>query len=200
MTTPAASGTRSTGALYPRLVRREITSSRSTSAIVLAVLLILVFAWLGTEAVLAALGQPALLVAPQDGAAAVLGAASAPVALIVAGGAVAAVIGLVLIVVSFSPGRRGRRRAVADRTAAVIDDRVIAQSIARTAAYAGDVDPDQVSVSIGHRTAGVTVGRTSGRSLDVGSIRAAVDAELAGYDISPTLTARVRLSEKGTVR
>ena len=76
MTTPAASGTRSTGALYPRLVRREITSSRSTSAIVLAVLLILVFAWIGTEAVLAALGQPALLVAPQDGAAAVLGSAA----------------------------------------------------------------------------------------------------------------------------
>ena len=200
MTTPAASGTRSTGALYPRLVRREITSSRSTSAIVLAVLLILVFAWLGTEAALAALGQPALLVAPQDGAAAVLGAASAPVALIVAGGAVAAVIGLVLSVVSFSPGRRGRRRAVADRTAAVIDDRVIAHSIARTAPYAGDVDPDQVSVSIGGRTAGVTVGRTSGRSLDVGTIREAVDAELAGYDISPKLTARVRLSEKGTVR
>ncbi|ROQ64862.1 hypothetical protein EDF36_0364 [Rathayibacter sp. PhB152] len=200
MTTPAASGTRSTGALYPRLVRREITSSRSTSAIVLAVLLILVFAWIGTEAVLAALGQPALLVAPQDGAAAVLGAASAPVPLIVAGGVVAALIGLVLIIVSFSPGRRGRRRAAADRTAAVIDDRVIAQSLARTAAYAGDVDPDQVSVLIGGRTAGVTVGRTSGRSLDVGTIREAVDAELAGYDISPKLTARVRLSEKGTVR
>lgn len=61
MTTPTTAGR----ALYPRLVRRETHSSRSGSAIVLAVLLILLFAWLGTEAVLAVLGQPALLVAPR---------------------------------------------------------------------------------------------------------------------------------------
>ncbi|QHC68235.1 hypothetical protein GSU68_17760 [Rathayibacter sp. VKM Ac-2759] len=196
MTTP----TTTAGSLYPRILRRETHSSRSGSAIVLAAVLILLFAWLGTEAVIAALGQPALLVAPQDGATALLSAASAPIALTAAAGAVAALIGLVLLVLSFAPGRRGRRIAGSGRTATVVDDRVIAQSVARTAAYASDVDPDQVSVSIGRSTVGVTVARTSGRSTDIGGIREAVDAELATYDYSPRLRARVRLSEKGTVR
>ncbi|KZX20217.1 DUF6286 domain-containing protein [Rathayibacter tanaceti] len=196
MTTPSTAGR----ALYPRLVRRETHSSRSGSAIVLAVLLILLFAWLGTEAVLAVLAQPALLVAPQDGASALLTAASAPIALTAAAGAVLALIGLALVVVSFAPGRRGRRAVGIDRTAAVVDDRVIAQAVARTASHAGDIDPDQVSVSVGARTVGVTVSRTSGRSTDVGSIREAVDAELATYDCTPRLRSRVRLSEKGTVR
>jgi hypothetical protein len=187
-------------ALYPRLVRRETHSSRSGSAIVLAVLLILLFAWLGTEAVLAVLGRPALLVAPQDGASALLNAAAAPIALTAAAGAVAALIGLVLIIVSFAPGRRGRRAVGIDRTAAVVDDRVIAQAVARTAGHAGDVDPDQVSVSVGARVVAVTVGRTSGRSIDVAPIREAVDAELATYDCTPRLRSKVRLSEKGTVR
>ncbi|MBO0985168.1 hypothetical protein IOC53_15045 [Rathayibacter sp. SD072] len=180
-------------------MRRETHSSRSGSAIALAILLILLFAWLGTEAVLAVLGQPALLVAPQDGAAALLGAAGAPIAL-TAAGAVLAVIGLVLLVLSFAPGRRGRRSAGIDRTAVVVDDRVIAQSVARAAAYAGGIDPDQVQVSVGRRRVGVVVQRTSGVSTDAASIREAVDAELSGYDVSPALTGRVRLSEKGTVR
>ncbi|WP_307786216.1 DUF6286 domain-containing protein [Rathayibacter sp. SD072] len=196
MTTPAQPAT---DALYRRVLRRETHSSRSGSAIALAILLILLFAWLGTEAVLAVLGQPALLVAPQDGAAALLGAAGAPIAL-TAAGAVLAVIGLVLLVLSFAPGRRGRRSAGIDRTAVVVDDRVIAQSVARAAAYAGGIDPDQVQVSVGRRRVGVVVQRTSGVSTDAASIREAVDAELSGYDVSPALTGRVRLSEKGTVR
>ena len=196
MTTPTTAGR----ALYPRLVRRETHSSRSGSAIVLAVLLILLFAWLGTEAVLAVLGQPALLVAPQDGASSLLNAAAAPIALTAAAGAVLALIGLVLIVVSLKPGRRGRRAVSTDRTAAIVDDRVIAQAVARTAGYAGDVDPDNVSVSVGSRVVDVTVSRTSGRNIDVTPIREAVDAELATFDCTPRLRSKVRLSEKGTVR
>jgi len=197
VTTPAQP---SPDALYRRVLRRETHSSRSGSAIALAILLILLFAWLGTEAVLAVLGQPALLVAPQDGAAALLGAAGAPIALTAAAGAVLAVVGLVLLVLSFAPGRRGRRSAGIDRTAVVVDDRVIAQSVARAAAYAGGIDPDQVQVSVGRRRVGVVVQRTSGVSTDAASIREAVDAELSGYDVSPALTGRVRLSEKGAVR
>ncbi|ARC58362.1 hypothetical protein AS850_14850 [Frondihabitans sp. 762G35] len=186
-------------AIYRRVVRRETHSSRSGVAIVLAVLLMLVFAWLGTEAVLAALGQPALLVSPKDAATAVLGAASAPVAAVTAAGAVVAVVGIILIVVSFAPGRRGRRGGSIDRTAAVVDDRVIAQSVAQTASYAGDVDPDQVHVTVGHRTVEVELQRTSGRAVDSRSIQEAVDSELASYDFSPKLRARVRLSEKAKV-
>lgn len=185
--------------IYRRVVRRETHSSRSGIAIVLAVLLILVFAWIGTEAVLAALMQPALLVSPADAAVAVLDAVSAPVALLITAGAVGAVIGIILIIVSFAPGRRGRRGSISSRTAAVVDDRIIAQSVAGTASYAGDVDPDQVKVTVGGRSVNVDVTRSSGRTADVRGIQEAVDAELASYDYSPSLRGKVRLTQKGTV-
>jgi hypothetical protein len=189
----------SSSSLYRRIVRRETHSSRAVIAITLAVILIVVLAWIGTESVLAAIGQQPLLVAPADAAAAVLGAAGAAVGVLTAIGAVVALIGLVLIIVSLAPGRRGRRGGGIGRTAAVVDDRVIARSLARTASYAADVDPSQVSVSVGRRKALIEVTRTSGRSTDVRSIDEAVRDELDAYDFSPALTHTVRLSKKGTV-
>ncbi|ROS48846.1 DUF6286 domain-containing protein [Frigoribacterium sp. PhB24] len=189
----------STASLYKRIVRRETHSSRAGIAITLAVLLIVALAWIGTEAVLAAVGTAPLLLAPTDLVGSTLDAASAPVGVLTAVAVVVALIGLVLIIVSLAPGRRGRRGAKAERTVAVVDDRVIARSLARTASYAGDVDPSQVSVSVGKRSALVEVTRTSGRQTDVRSIDEAVRDELAGYDFSPALRHKVKLSEKGTV-
>ena len=189
----------SSSPLYRRVVRRETHSSRAVIAITLAVILIVVLAWIGTESVLAAIGQQPLLVAPADAASAVLGAAGAAVGVLTAIGAVVAVIGIVLIVVALAPGRRGRRGGQVGRTAAIVDDRVIARSLARTASYAGDVDPSQVSVSVGKRSALIEVTRTSGRQTDVRSIDEAVRDELDAYDFSPALRHKVKLSEKGTV-
>ncbi|OII25460.1 DUF6286 domain-containing protein [Frigoribacterium sp. MCBA15_019] len=189
----------STASLYKRIVRRETHSSRAGIAITLAVLLIVALAWIGTEAVLAAVGTAPLLLAPTDLVGSTLDAASAPVGVLTAVAVVVALIGLVLIVVSLAPGRRGRRGAKAERTVAVVDDRVIARSLARTASYAGDVDPSQVSVSVGKRSALIEVTRTSGRQTDVRSIDEAVRDELDAYDFSPALRHKVKLSEKGTV-
>ncbi|KQM25975.1 MULTISPECIES: DUF6286 domain-containing protein [Frigoribacterium] len=189
----------STASLYKRIVRRETHSSRAGIAITLAVLLIVALAWIGTEAVLAAVGTAPLLLAPTDLVGSTLDAASAPVGVLTAVAVVVALIGLVLIVVSLAPGRRGRRGAKAERTVAVVDDRVIARSLARTASYAGDVDPSQVSVSVGKRSALIEVTRTSGRQTDVRSIDEAVRDELGAYDFSPALRHKVKLSEKGTV-
>lgn len=189
----------STASLYKRIVRRETHSSRAGIAITLAVLLIVALAWIGTEAVLAAVGTAPLLLAPTDLVGSTLDAASAPVGVLTAVAVVVALIGLVLIVVSLAPGRRGRRGGKAERTVAVVDDRVIARSLARTASYAGDVDPSQVNVSVGKRSALIEVTRTSGRQTDVRSIDEAVRDELDAYDFSPALRHKVKLSEKGTV-
>jgi hypothetical protein len=186
----------STSTTYRRILRRETHSSRSGVAVTLAVLLILVFAWIGTESVLAAVGTAPLLVAPADAASAVLGAAGAPVGTLTAIGVVVAIIGLVLIVVSLAPGRRGRRAAGADRTAVVVDDRVIARSLARTASFAGDVHPDRVNVSVGKKVALVEIDPVSGRTADLRSIEEAVRDEISGYDYTPTLRPRVKLSTK----
>lgn len=189
----------STSSLYRRIVRRETHSSRAGIAITLAVLLIIALAWIGTEAVLAAIGQAPLLLAPADLVGSTLDAASAPVGVLTAIAVVVALVGLALIIVSLAPGRRGRRGGTADRTVTVVDDRVIARSLARTASYAGDVDPSQVSVSIAKRSAVIEVTRTSGRQADLRSIDEAVRDELDSYDFSPTLRHKVRLSKKGTV-
>jgi hypothetical protein len=179
----------STDGTYRRLVRRETHSSRSGIAIALAVILILALAWLGTEAVLAAVGA----------ATATLDAVGAPAGWLVAAGAVTALVGLVLVVVGLSPARRGRRAASSGRTAAVVDDRVIARSLALTASHAGEVSPDQVDVSVSARTALVRITPTSGRSTDVRAVEEAVRAELDGYDYHPALTARVSLASEGRV-
>ena len=134
--------------------------------------------------------------APADAASAVLGAAGAPVGTLTAIGIVVAIVGLVLIVVSLAPGRRGRRAAGADRTAAVVDDRVIARSLARTASFAGDVHPDRVSVSVGKKVALVEIDPVSGRTADLRSIEEAVRDEISGYDYTPALRPRVKLSTK----
>ncbi|QIS38134.1 DUF6286 domain-containing protein [Clavibacter capsici] len=189
----------STDSTYRRLVRRETHSSRSGIAVTLAVILILVLAWLGTEAVLQAVGAAPLLVAPADAVTASVDAVSAPAGWLVAAGVVAALVGLVLVVVGLKPGRRGRRGASSARTAAVVDDRVIARSLARTASYAGGVSPEQVDVSVAHRTALVRLTPTSGRTTDVHAVEEAVRAELAGYDCAPALTAKVTLAQEGKV-
>jgi hypothetical protein len=180
-------------------VRRETHSSRSGIAIALAVILILVLAWLGTEAVLAALGAAPLLAAPADAASAAFDAVAAPAGWLVAAGVVTALAGLVLVVVGLAPGRRGRRAASIARTAAVVDDRVIARSLALTASHAGDVSPEQVDVSVSARTALVRITPTSGRSTDAHAVEEAVRAELDGYDHRPALTARVSVATEGRV-
>lgn len=188
-----------TTGVYRRIVRRETHSSRSVLAIVVAVLLMLALAWLGTEAVLAALGQPALLVAPTDAVTAVLGAAGGATGAVTAIAAVVALVGLVLVVLAVAPGRKGRRGSTSGRSAVIVDDRVIARHLARTAGYAGEVDPDSVRVTVGARRADVEVQTAAGRPTDARAIEAALRDELQGYDLQPPLTAKVRLSKKGKV-
>ncbi|WAB82488.1 DUF6286 domain-containing protein [Microcella daejeonensis] len=189
----------STASLYRRIGRRETHSSRAGLAITLALLLSLALLWVGVEAVLAAIGQQPLLLAPADIVAAALEATAAPAGTLTAIGVVIALIGLGVIIAALSPGRRGRRAATADRTAVVVDDRVIARSLARTASYAGDVAPDQVSVSVARRRALIEVTPTSGRAVDLGEIEAAVRAEIDRYDYRPALRPSVRLTKNGTV-
>ncbi len=187
----------STASLYRRISRRETHSSRAGLAITLALLLSLALLWVGVEAVLAAVGQQPLLLAPADIVSATLEATAAPAGILTAIGIVIALIGLGVIIAALSPGRRGRRAAGADRTAAVIDDRVIARSLARTASYAGDIDPDQVNVSVGRRRAIIEVTPTSGRTADLSEIEAAVRAEIDRYDYRPALRPRVRMMTNG---
>jgi hypothetical protein len=185
--------------VYRRILRRETHSPRSLVAIVLAVLLIVALAWVATEIVIALLGGPALLVAPVDMVTATVGLADAPAAIVAAAGIAVAVIGLVLVLIALSPGRRARHVLASDRTAVVVDDEVIASALARHASVAGNVDPDNASVSVSHRRAVVHLTPTSGIPVDRDEVTAETERRLAGYGLSPAVSARVRISESGRV-
>ncbi len=188
-----------TAGLYRRLARRETHSPRSLLAIVLAVALILVLAWIGTEIVIALLGAPALLVAPVDMFTSAVALVDAPVAIVAAAGIVVAVIGLVLVIAAVSPGRRARHLLAADRTVVVVDNEVIASALARHASTAGNVDPDNATVSVSHRRADVHLTPTSGIPVDEAAVNDDVTRQLESYGLKPTVRARVRVAESGRI-
>lgn len=182
-----------------RLVRRETHSPRSGSAIALAIVLILVLAWLGTEIVLQLIDAPALLAAPSDMIAFVVDAQAQNTALFGAAGIVIAVIGIVLLVVGVGPGRRARHELPARRASVVVDNEVIASAIARTASSTAGVDPDNCTVSVSHRRAVVQLMPTSGSPVDEPAVLAAVTAQLERLSLSPSVSARLIVSSRAKV-
>jgi hypothetical protein len=187
--------------LYRRVLRRELHSSRSGSAIVVLVLLTLVVGYVGVEAVYAALGRPALLFSPVD----VLATLSSSVddggtsGLVLGAGVVAAIVGLVLVALAVTAGRRGRHTIDDDRVAVVVDDRVIASSLARTARVSGRLSDQQVSAWVSRRRAQVDLTPASGLSVDEHAVEVAARTELESVAYRPALTARVRTTDTGRV-
>ena len=197
---PSASASPSQNqSIYRRIGRRETHSPRSLPAIVLAVLVILVLAWLGTEIVLALLGAPALLVAPFDMFTSAVHLVDAPAGIVATAGILVAVIGLVLMITAIAPGRRARHLLSSERTVVVVDNEVIASALARHASLAGGVDPDNATVSVTHRAAEVRLVPTSGIPVDRAAVDEAVDGQLASYGLRPAVRPRVRVAETGRI-
>jgi len=197
---PSPTGTVSANrGIYRRIGRRETHSPRSLLAIVLAVALILVLAWLGTEIVLALLGAPALLVAPVDMFTSAVNLVDAPTGIVAAAGIVVAVIGLVLVIASVAPGRRARHLLTSERTVVVVDNEVIASALARHASLAGNVDPDNASVSVSHRTAEVHLTPTTGIPVDRDAVTSTVTEQLDSYGLTPSVRPRVRIATSGRI-
>ncbi len=126
----------STEQLEKRLRRRSIHRSRSTALAVTLVVVILVAAWIGTEAVLKAIGQGPLLADPQTVADTALkpDAAFTTIAEVIA--AVLVIAGIVLVVLALKPGRQPRSGIDHDRGAVIIDTRILASTAANAAALA----------------------------------------------------------------
>lgn len=182
-----------------RIGRRETHSPRSLLAIVIAVALILVLAWLGTEIVLALLGAPALLVAPVDMFTSAVNVVDAPTGIVAAAGIVVALIGLVLVIAGVAPGRRARHLLQSKRTVVVVDNEVIASALARHASLAGTVDPDNASVSVSHRVAEVHLIPTTGIPVDRDAVNETVTEQLDSYGLTPTVRPRVRIAMSGRI-
>ena len=186
-------------ARYRRYLRRETHSSRSAAQIVVLVLIILIAAYVGTEAVLAIFGAAPLLLAPSALLGAIVGVTDLASGAIIGIAVGTAVLALILLVLALAPGARARHTVADDRLAVVIDDGVIASSLARSARSAARSRREDTRASIGRRTAVIEVTPSSGITVDRDSVQSAVDDELSRIAATPAPRATVRISESGRI-
>ena len=191
---PSAPDTR-----YSRYLRRETHKSRSAAQIVVLVLIALVLAYVGTEAVLAILGAAPLLAAPSALLGAIVGVASLANPALIGVAVGTGVLALVLLVLALAPGARARHTVDDDRLAVVVDDGVIASSLARAARTAAHSRREDTRASLGRRTALVEVTPASGIAVDRDAVQSAVDEELARIGAKPAPRSTVRVSTSGRI-
>jgi len=193
---PMARSTRST---YKRLMRRETHSSRSVVAISLASVIIAGCLYSGTELVLELTGRPPLIAAPSDVVRTVSQVNQIAPAILFTFGVLVAVTGLVLVLVALLPGRRARHQVESDRAAVVVDDEVVAASLARKVAVAARLDPANVDVSVSRHSATVRITPESGAVPNRFTAAKAI-AEAIAYDtLRPALEPTVVVERTGRV-
>ena len=189
----------STEQLEKRLRRRSIHRSRSTALAITLIIVVLVAAWIGTEAVLKAVGQRPQLADPQTVADTALkpDAAFTTIAEVIA--AVLVILGIILIVLAIKPGRQPRSGIDRDRGAVVIDTRILASTAQNAAALAAGVPESNTSASArGHHTE-VHVVPLSGIPVDRHVVEQAVQDRLGRLGGKHGSSVKVTVEQKGTL-
>lgn len=179
-----------------RVQRRETHSPRSVAMVIVVIVLIAVIAYLATEIVLMVAGAPALVASPLDLLRDV--SVTSGTAVTAVGVAVAA-LGIVMVAIAVTPGRLAKHTmAASDGTIVVVDNGVIAAALAHHLSDALGIDRRRLTVGVAHRRIDVTVRPETGLTIDLDELRAASEAELATYRLSPPVTLSVhrRLDKK----
>ncbi|QYM65194.1 DUF6286 domain-containing protein [Microbacterium sp. Se5.02b] len=181
-------------ATYRRVLRRETHAPRTIPATVVASI--------GVVLLLAALvGGAWWLIdeAFRDALARWYGALDAPAQLAVPIGVGVALVvcAIVLLALALLPGRRARRSRTTERSALLVDDGVIADSVAQAVARRTGVDRGRVAVTVGRRMVAVRITPTSGIPVDVGAADAAVNDVLTGIGFAAT--PRVSVEPDGVI-
>ncbi|WP_374200349.1 hypothetical protein [Arthrobacter sp. M4] len=183
-----------------RILHRETHSSRAGIAALAAILVIGFCVYALLESGVHAVGQPAWLIDPQTAAERITALPQGiPPLLLGAAGAVVAMVGLFFFLNAILPGRRARHVLRNARVAVVVDDEVIAASLARRARVAANVTQEQVMVVVSQNLVVVNVRPTSGIPIRSELIRAAVEDELESMDLTPRPEVRVNLAETGVI-
>lgn len=107
----------------------------------------------------------------------------------IAAGAVLVILALVLLALALLPGRRARRARMTQRTALLVDDGVIADSVAEAVARRAGVERSRASVTVGRRNVTVRITPTSGIPVDRFAAESAVTDILAeiGFSANPRI-------------
>ncbi|HKU03738.1 MAG TPA: hypothetical protein VJQ80_13090 [Arthrobacter sp.] len=201
----AGSGSRrSNGPDMRRVVYRETHSGRAVVSVVAAVLVLVLAGYGVLESGVHAVGQPAWLVEPQVAAQRIVDLpAGMPPLLLAAIGAVLAMLGLIFLLNGILPGKRARHllagAAGEGLPAVVVDDEVIASSLARRARLAANVTPDQVMVVVSQRQVLVNVRPTSGVPVNPEKVLEAVRDELDQMLLEPAPVPRVNVAPSGVI-
>ncbi|MHC6593803.1 hypothetical protein [Arthrobacter sp. C152] len=187
-----------------RILYRETHSSRAAVATAAAILVIVFAAYGVLEAGVHAVGQPAWLIEPQVAAQRIIDLpAGMPALLLAAIGAVLAMLGLIFLLNGILPGRRARHRLLGAQgeglPVVVVDDEVVASSLARRARLAANVTPEQVMVVVSQRQVLVNVRPTSGVPVNQDVVLAAVRDELDQMLLDPDPEVRVNVTPSGVI-
>ena len=183
-----------------RLAGRELRSSRAIAAVIAAVLVGLACLYLLLEAALKAIGQRPWLATPEEMAGWIhqLPGNVAPTVL-GASGALILFLGLLFFLQGVLPGHLHRHRIPGRRGVVVVDDEVIAASLARRARIEAQVTREQVLVVVSRGLVDVRLRPTSGQPVDADAVQAAVEDEVRRARISPIPQVRVFVSSSGVV-
>jgi len=182
------------------VTRRELTPSRSLAALLAGVLIILLCVYLMLESVLALFRLPGWLIDPDralDWIASLPQGGPAPV--LALGGAVVAMVGLFFLLGGLFPGRRARHSMPHPGLAVVVDDEVVASTLARRARLAANVSSAQVMVTVAQSQVVVNVRPTSGLRVIPEAVQQAVTDELESMVLEPRPTVTVNIASTGVV-
>lgn len=185
---------------HARIIRRESHASRSAAAILAALLVTVVAVYMVLEAALKAFGQAPWLVSPEQGWDWIrdLPDGANPI-MLAAIGALLALLGLFFFLSAVLPGRRSRHVIPNERAAVVVDNEVIASSLARRARLAASLTAEQVLVTVSRRLVEVNIRPTSGTPVQEAAIAAAVEDELRRTSVEPMPDVRVKLAVSGVI-
>lgn len=178
-----------------RLSRRMRFRSRSVAVSIALGTAALAVAYLGTEAVLAALSLGPLLLAPVD----LLAAVAAGTPWNIAAVAALVALGILFLVLALAPGARARRDLTDARAIFVIDDDVMAGGISRAAALSAGVPREQVTTTVSRRRAVVRVRPSTGFPVDAERATDAASRAVASVVPRRDLTVRTALDTQGVL-
>ncbi|MFL4474350.1 hypothetical protein ACIPVK_10155 [Paeniglutamicibacter sp. MACA_103] len=179
---------------------RELTSGRSPAAIAVAVLALPVCLYALLESALKALGQEALLAAPETWWhwISTLPGRLDPAAQ-VAIGLCALVFGLVLLVHGLRRGRHARHALACEDGVVLVDDQVLAASLARRARAEAGVGPGQAIVTVHRDRVEVQLSPTSGTPINPALVVAGLEDELRTNLVEPLPQVYIRVAERGVI-
>lgn len=185
-----------------RILRRELTGSRSVWVACCTLLTGLAAGYVALELALSALNAPPLwrsldkwwLLLSDP-----LLSLERPAVLVT--GLVCAVLGVVFIIAALSVTRRPRLNIELDdeQGMLIVDYQVVAADLARVARTAAGVGQGQVWVSVGADQALVQVRPTSGIPVDAERVGQALRDELQRNDLAEQLEVKVEISTNGVV-